>query len=1149
MFRYVPVFSLILTFPLLADIDVRTNIRDVDVNGINHEAGAITLSVNGNDLPTASPTTPVYLRIGLESNVRLGETLVDFSGIDSSGNAHQNRPIFLAVRREGSEGLIVLPPDAISLVRFIKGESEIWLKVTQPTSEWFEVDGTASSPTPSMRAALTIGVTARNSWNRNQGDYFLGAANLPANTRYPSMITDPAHMATTEGWAQSSTISIDTVNSQLEPWPSIHAEADIDYRAFASDTIGVTTVESDSQIVIGTSLPVTIRGDDTIARAIEVSDCASALISSNRPVEIRPIQWALGVQQVTLFVEDSFEHQCQYPESRSFSTQLQADTGTSFLVGFISDAPDPVIYDGEWVRSVETVGYISQPSFAFAKTQETYEENGVLLSQFIYIDDLASSPSTVSHTLSVPLVLTDVTKNHATMVHTSLWSFTDSQFDSYPFDGTADDGDPSTGVTAWDQKKRLASRFHAGDFDIDLPLAPHPKSLFSPLKKTIAVPANLNPEDVELIMQTAALTFPHSVDLTITASNNVTASVDFLVNQSQLRFPLSELPWRFASGDWSDLIDQAFQLTASLKNGRPFAMSIRSTLLHDFHLMGIDRQTPLLPLQRFSFKETLLPSDSITVSNRSDAAQSYRLEIQQPGGATWSAGPFPIPANTAESMAIDVLPWTPMSLGGSFRDGPFTLVLISDSWDLHGVATAASFSAGSISSFDPGNAFVYSSSLLPPVYLNPNSSELTFMTSQAPQNPIRARYLDLAGSRWFGDLTISTLSTFTFKHGLNGVGLYDELDGFTPLFPDYAPVLLGSEPGSFYVEYLPGITLIQSTTTTTGFSVAVGDPIADRTRRTFAYNNPVSSNTQSLTAVNTSNQFVPVSIMVRDDDGDSVAYRSTVPAMTVKQWSLEPGGLDPLLPAERIAIGNGTILDSIGIIEVTTAAQGDVQIRMVELEESGAIEWTTTSNENRLLEFANQPVQGDPVINILSADPFLDYSVAVINSVLRVPEIYQGTTDENGQGSMNLVSPLTSGLTVDIYAGHQSTTIGVAPAASVELGVFTVDLGPDLSVRTPTPTTLIPRFGGCGPCTDVVSTWYVNGIYAGNSATLVLDPDTSTYVELWVWDKSSATVATDHWSMRFEEAVTTLSIYWPDWPQPRNVRNLVDLLNQWVVGP
>ncbi len=166
---------------LLAGITTSESANQVYYRGSNERAGGITMRVDGNDFAGISPEAPAYIRIRLLQDATLAHTLVDPNG----GSSTHARPIFLAMTLDAPESntRLVTPPDTLSVVRWVAGETDIWLRIRRDSSGWLETDGEAAAPAENATVAWTIGISARTSAER--ASLALSGANLPFNSLDP----------------------------------------------------------------------------------------------------------------------------------------------------------------------------------------------------------------------------------------------------------------------------------------------------------------------------------------------------------------------------------------------------------------------------------------------------------------------------------------------------------------------------------------------------------------------------------------------------------------------------------------------------------------------------------------------------------------------------------------------------------------------------------------------------------------------------------------------------------------------------------------------------------------------------------------------------------------------------------------------------
>jgi len=170
---------------VFANVDLRTNISDVFYNGTCEEAGAITMTVNGNDFSNASTESPVYIRVRLSKLAQLCQTLVGPFGTTDSLQVHP-KLIYLAMRLESDSpgDVITADKDSVAIVRWRRNESEIWLRVQTSSEDWLEnFNGDGILPSQNRKVSWNFGVTARASHDQNFPLWLNDDANRPGNSR------------------------------------------------------------------------------------------------------------------------------------------------------------------------------------------------------------------------------------------------------------------------------------------------------------------------------------------------------------------------------------------------------------------------------------------------------------------------------------------------------------------------------------------------------------------------------------------------------------------------------------------------------------------------------------------------------------------------------------------------------------------------------------------------------------------------------------------------------------------------------------------------------------------------------------------------------------------------------------------------------
>ena len=164
----------------MADIELSTSITDVDYRGSREVTGSITMRVNDNDFGGITTETPAFIRITLDKNARLADTLVDLTSEDVS----INDPILLAMfLSTGTPGLVLdAAPDSVSIVRWVAGERSIWIRVQTSSSEWILDEGVARAPDGDNKVGWNLGLDG-NASAQSMASVDLSHRNLDFNSR------------------------------------------------------------------------------------------------------------------------------------------------------------------------------------------------------------------------------------------------------------------------------------------------------------------------------------------------------------------------------------------------------------------------------------------------------------------------------------------------------------------------------------------------------------------------------------------------------------------------------------------------------------------------------------------------------------------------------------------------------------------------------------------------------------------------------------------------------------------------------------------------------------------------------------------------------------------------------------------------------
>lgn len=188
-----PLLTILLMAPVTATgVELFTSINDVTHRSPSELAGSITFKITGDAFASASGATPIFVRVTLDHGATLADTLVDQS---SSDPVTQN-PIYLAMECSTAGGIqMVAAPTTASIVRWVQGESEFWLRFQTSSDGWLSNGSHPLPPSATNPVSLTIGISARTSDMATPDPTLLGT-NLPFNTRDTSAIEGQYSAAT-----------------------------------------------------------------------------------------------------------------------------------------------------------------------------------------------------------------------------------------------------------------------------------------------------------------------------------------------------------------------------------------------------------------------------------------------------------------------------------------------------------------------------------------------------------------------------------------------------------------------------------------------------------------------------------------------------------------------------------------------------------------------------------------------------------------------------------------------------------------------------------------------------------------------------------------------------------------------------------------
>lgn len=270
---------------VFADVDMRTTVRDVYIDGSCEQAGSIVFVMNANDFANASTSEPVYIRITFDKGAKLCKTLVWHADENATDLTYD--PIYLPISFQNSDAntTVTAPARAISVVRWKEGENQIWLRIQSASDSWVGLGAGTQAPDDDNRLSWGLGFSARTYWEQNNLLFANQDANLPATTRFDG--DDPALTAGDVGQedAVSTLLCVDLTDSNLEasPFnPETQTILNFNLISFDRTTFGVfedpdtATVVNQGQIQIGQVIEPSFSADNPVAKGINQT-CQSAL--------------------------------------------------------------------------------------------------------------------------------------------------------------------------------------------------------------------------------------------------------------------------------------------------------------------------------------------------------------------------------------------------------------------------------------------------------------------------------------------------------------------------------------------------------------------------------------------------------------------------------------------------------------------------------------------------------------------------------------------------------------------------------------------------------------------------------------------------------------------------------------------------------
>lgn len=450
---------------VFATVDLRTNIQDIYYRGTCEEAGTITMSVEGDDFFEASTETPVFIRVKFDKGARLCSTLVERS--TAANPTDVPRPIYLAMRVEGASANtseIRALPEAVSIVRWRAGEDQIWLRVQQSSSQWLynTTSLVLGPPDPNRKVVWSFGVTARSSYQRNNG-LFPTQANLPSNTT-DVVASTTAINGSSEYWAVSTLICVNVSTSILTAAPALDSELNFDTISFLHETApSVYNASSTAGIVPDDQSNANFSGDDTIARGIPKS--CSMTAAKNAPVSA-PLCLTLGGQgqqdldQICMVNNLTLNVTCDYGWNGGSSIEVRTGAGANygFPIGTYNAGDDTydVIGWSAWspANGTNNFEYYADASDVFIDACGNALADTVIIDYPAVVNDDDADRTFQIQLSGTVCMCYSYDPTDVVLSITGKFSNRGEVYEDFPFDGTGDDGSGRGEITAGDQRKK-----------------------------------------------------------------------------------------------------------------------------------------------------------------------------------------------------------------------------------------------------------------------------------------------------------------------------------------------------------------------------------------------------------------------------------------------------------------------------------------------------------------------------------------------------------------------------------------------------------------------------------------------------------------------------------------------------------------------
>ena len=145
-----------------ADINYSNAVKPVYYLGSHEFGGAFEVTCQGNAFSSASPDTPVFMEISFERGAVMAHTMVNLASDDPALNQPIYLPLALESRSIFGQPSLAASADTVSIVRWVEGESTVWLRIQTSSSNWVQFDeNTTGPPTVENSVSWHLGVSAQ----------------------------------------------------------------------------------------------------------------------------------------------------------------------------------------------------------------------------------------------------------------------------------------------------------------------------------------------------------------------------------------------------------------------------------------------------------------------------------------------------------------------------------------------------------------------------------------------------------------------------------------------------------------------------------------------------------------------------------------------------------------------------------------------------------------------------------------------------------------------------------------------------------------------------------------------------------------------------------------------------------------------------